>query len=140
MKGTLSTSQEWRGYQVYTITGNLTIPSGVTLTIEPGAIVKIADNCSITVNSGGTLNALGTRAQPITITSIHDDSVGGDTNENGTETIPQAGDYRTKNHGTLNLSSTEIFYGGYHSGSVPRHGSVGMIQANFGSAVLKNCI
>ncbi|MFH0728892.1 MAG: RHS repeat-associated core domain-containing protein [Pseudomonadota bacterium] len=48
------------------LTGDITIAAGVTLTIEPGTVVRLGDNISLWVN--GTLNAVGTSSSPITFT------------------------------------------------------------------------
>jgi len=42
---------------LHRVTGDLTIPSGKTLTIQPGAVVKFASKKGIEVPAGGTLNA-----------------------------------------------------------------------------------
>jgi len=60
----------------------------VTLTVKPGAVIKASGGsgdppgcgsyeCSISVE--GTLDAVGTASEPITFTSINDNSVGGAT-------------------------------------------------------------
>ncbi|MBI5229834.1 MAG: lamin tail domain-containing protein, partial [Candidatus Magasanikbacteria bacterium] len=49
---------------------NFTVPAGITLTIEPGVLVK-AYNVSLTVD-GGALNALGDAEHPIVFTSVFD--------------------------------------------------------------------
>jgi parallel beta-helix repeat protein len=78
--GTLSTAERWpRG--TYSVTGNVTVPAGGLLQIDPGAIVKFATGTGITVN--GRLEAFGTPTQTIAFTAIADDSIGGDTNGNG---------------------------------------------------------
>jgi parallel beta-helix repeat protein len=57
-----------------TISLSMTIPAGVTLTIEPGTNVQFANGASLTVN--GVLKASGTTSQPITFTSTGSTSPG----------------------------------------------------------------
>ena len=112
LSGTITANTMWRGWKVYNVTGNLTIQNGVTLTIEPGAVVKFNSGVSLTVNSGATLNAIGTRAQPIVFTSIKDDEYGGDTNGDGEKTRPTGGDWRyVYVSGTANLKYCKAMYG-----------------------------
>jgi hypothetical protein len=85
--GALS-SQTWQGPPVYTVTGTAVVLSGVTLTIAPEAILKFNAGAGIRIQTGATLSAVGTLAQPIYFTSIKDDSVGGDTNGDGNVTLP----------------------------------------------------
>ena len=110
--GTLATgTTTWLCGNLYKVTSNLTVPSGATLTLEPGVIVKFAAGKSLTVNSGGTLSAIGTRALPIVFTSIKDDANGGDTNGDGEKTVPNAGDWlQIKNNGIANLEYAEVLY------------------------------
>ncbi|PKO22248.1 MAG: hypothetical protein CVU38_10440, partial [Chloroflexi bacterium HGW-Chloroflexi-1] len=86
--GSISTSTTWtRANSPYVATCSVTVASGVTLTIEPGVVVKFRDyGDALWVN--GTLIADGTDTQPITFTSLKDDAVGGDTNGDGDATQP----------------------------------------------------
>ena len=118
--GTLTANETWLGSQVYHLTGTVTVPSGVTLTIMPGAIIKFDKNCSLIVNTGGTLIAEGTAAQPIVFTSIKDDEYGGDTNGDGDLTRPQPGDWHQiyAHGGTVRMNYTRVYYGS-NDGSGP---------------------
>lgn len=51
----------------YIVSDNLGVPSGVTLTIKPGSIIKIRDDCGISIS--GHLNAKGTCDSLIVFTS-----------------------------------------------------------------------
>jgi RHS repeat-associated protein len=110
--GTISTSQTWLSGRTYKVTGNLTVASGATLTILPGAVVKMGDNLSLTVNSGGTLTAIGNRALPIIFTSHRDDAHGGDTNGDGNLTVPQAGNWHQIRAagGAVRLAHVRVLY------------------------------
>ena len=74
VSGTISQNTTWtllpnppNNGSPYIVTGDITINSGVTLTIQPGVEVKFAGNFKMTVN--GTLNAVGTSSQNIRFTS-----------------------------------------------------------------------
>ncbi|MEO7317738.1 MAG: lamin tail domain-containing protein, partial [Chthoniobacteraceae bacterium] len=52
----------------YQVTANLTVNSGVTLTIQPGTTVYLNSGITMTVAAGGRILAEGTAAQPIRFT------------------------------------------------------------------------
>ncbi len=98
----------------YVINTQLTVSIGTTLTIEPGMVIKMdLSRDVLTVN--GTLNAVGTESEPIIFTSIKDDAYGGDTNNDGSTTVPAASDWTAISFasGSIgNLEYTNIRYGG----------------------------
>ena len=80
--GTLSADQTWSG--VTYIDGKVVVPSGVTLTIAPGTIIKArtgqgTEATALVVARGGMINAVGTSSSPIIFTSEADDITAGQT-------------------------------------------------------------
>ena len=60
-------SGNWTNNNVYIVNGNITVPSGSQLTIQPGTTIKFNGNYSLIAN--GTLSAVGTSANKIVFTS-----------------------------------------------------------------------
>ncbi|MFZ5392405.1 MAG: Kelch repeat-containing protein [Patescibacteria group bacterium] len=120
-------SQIWpnTGYGTTTVvcvTGNLTINTGQTLTVQPGVVVKVAADDYITVN--GYLNAVGTPDQPIYFTRKEDDNTpDGDTMGDG-------------------YNPTVIPAGRWGSGSLSTHGGIRFTASSTaqGSGNLDNVI
>ena len=64
--GTITTNETW--FETMKVLSNVTVNSGVTLTISPNATISFANGASLIVN--GTLNASGTLSSPITFNFI----------------------------------------------------------------------
>ena len=110
----------------YLITNNgFTIASGVTLTIEPGVVIKLVDQNEPSLVVNGTIIANGTASNPVVFTAFKDDSYGGDMNGDGicnpsdassTAACPQAGlwlqIFVNSSSRNSSFSNTIIRYGG----------------------------
>ena len=97
----------------YIISSSVAVADGATLIIMPGTVVKLAPNVSFFVD--GTLALGGVGGDPVTITGVKDDSVGGDTNGDGTATTPAAGDWGSifiSSTGAVSGTNAHILYGG----------------------------
>ncbi|MDD4901386.1 MAG: alpha/beta hydrolase [Patescibacteria group bacterium] len=99
--------------------GTISVKSGVKLTIEPGVIIKLAENNTIIVM--GELDIKGSAAEPVIITSFKDDSAGGDTNHDGVATKPAPGDWYGILANTagakIKIDYARISYGGAYYGN-----------------------
>lgn len=133
--GFVSTNEIWKGDQVYHITETIIVPSGTTLQILPGAILKFDPGCSLIAEEGGVLIAEGFENSPIVFTSIRDDDYGGDSNEDGRRTTPHAGDWDRIlcKGGEIVLQHVRISYSGNLEGE-------GALQLRGGTVVLKNSV
>ncbi len=98
----------------YLLASGFSVPSGVTLTIEAGTVIKVAQGRYFDI--GGKLVCQGTADLPVIITSERDDRHGGDTNGDGDNTRPLPGDWqgiRLSRDASDNLFKfTHILYGG----------------------------
>ena len=91
---------------VYVVEDGLSL-GGDTLVIEPGVVVKFAQNQSLAGN--GLLIAEGTQASPIVFTSHRDHSYWGKTNESTDTVRPAKGDwYHLSLSGTGNVTQSRI--------------------------------
>lgn len=107
----------------------MTVASGVTLTVEPGVVVKL-NGQTRRLRVTGSLSAIGTQANPIIFTSLKDDAVGGDDGGDG-PTVGAKGDwYRISFDGSSSstLRWVTARFGGY--GSAESHGLIAVDSAS----------
>lgn len=117
----ITSSATWTSSNVYVINKSDFAVDGATLTIEAGTVIKFkTNNIETTILGNGKIIANGTSTSPIIFTSYKDDNNGGDTNGDGGNTIPAAGDWTNID---LNGSTGSEFvnckflYGGYGGAS-----------------------
>lgn len=97
----------------FVLNGTLTIPSGASLVLQAGSVIKFRGGFPVVVD--GSLITQGSSQTPVVFTALADDSVGGDTNGNG----PSTGSPGTWQGLRLNATAgqslllwTEVRYGG----------------------------
>ncbi len=114
MIGTINSNRTWNKDGVPYVVSSLLIASGATLNIDPGVIIKFQDGRNSHINVSGVLSANGATTNKIYFTSLRDDTIGGDTNGDGTATIPANGDWRNikLDSGTGFLSNIVLSYAG----------------------------
>ena len=74
----ITSNTTWTADNVYELGGRITVLDGVTLTIEPGTVIKGqagtgANATALLVARGGKINAVGTQFKPIIFTSVADE-------------------------------------------------------------------
>ena len=131
VSGTISKDTTWISGRVYVL-GSVSIPSTVTLTIEPGAVVKVGGWSYLRVDGKLNVGAIGGKS--VCFTSELDDTVGGDTNGDGANTTPTVGSWGTIFvYGSATMSNCVVRYGG---GYIPYIGTPGCAIASYSGSNL----
>lgn len=78
IKSNITTNTTWETGKVYVLSGRIAVTAGVTLTIQPGVIVKGevgsgANATALLIARGAKIMAEGTASQPIIFTSVADE-------------------------------------------------------------------
>jgi hypothetical protein len=69
--GSITTNTTWTANNIYLLSGIVYVNSGITLTIEPGTVIRgtLGTNSSLLIARGAKLIAEGTQCKPIVFTS-----------------------------------------------------------------------
>jgi RHS repeat-associated protein len=134
--GDIPNGTVWHPGDVQFLLADVRVPAGCTLTIEPGAVVKGKWFTDPSILVEGTLLAQGTAGSPIIFTGERDDTAGGDTNGDGSASVPGPGqwgriEFRSTSTGSV-LDHVEVRYGGY--------GSAGAVTVSAGQLTLSNSL
>jgi pimeloyl-ACP methyl ester carboxylesterase len=113
----------------YVINSTISVLSGATLFIGEGVVVKFGTGAILEI--AGKIEAQGSPSEPIYFTSIKDDSVGGDTNNDLDGSLPGMGDwdYLLINQGDSTSNMNNI---------VERYSNQGLVLYDGGSVVSDN--
>ncbi len=108
------------GSAAYVLDNDIGVPTGITLTIAPGVVVKgeYGQYPDSRLEISGRLLAQGTAEAPIVFTSLRDDTVGGDSNNDASASSPAAGDWGGlyfENSANSALDYATVRYGGNYS-------------------------
>ena len=123
---TVTSSSTWSSSSgpdlAFVLLDDLVVSDGANLVVNAGSAFKIDDGVEIVVE--GNLYCYGASGNEVYFTSLDDDTVGGDTNGNGSATAPAAGDWGgifLDGAGDLDgigaMNYTVVRYGGGVSGS-----------------------
>ncbi|MBI5710892.1 MAG: hypothetical protein HZC42_11400 [Candidatus Eisenbacteria bacterium] len=121
---------------VFWVRNSISINSGVTLTVQPGVVVKFDGGRQLVVS--GTLRAVGTAADTIVFTSIKDDNNrGGDTNGDGNATQPANSDWYGINFPDASPDNSAFYYGDFRYAGYGAGGALTFVSA---SDSVVNCV
>lgn len=84
VSGLIDEDETWTADKVYELNGRVIVADGITLTIEPGTIIKGqnqtgANASALMIARGAKINAVGTAQKPIIFTSVLDNIEPGET-------------------------------------------------------------
>lgn len=101
----------------FVVDNKIEVIEGKALNVSSGVTVKFEDEAKLDIN--GKLNTNGTSDSKVYFTSVKDDTIAGDTNNDGSSSSPSKGDWKSINivgpRGSFNKSNinySEIRYGG----------------------------
>ncbi|MBS2098338.1 right-handed parallel beta-helix repeat-containing protein [Carboxylicivirga linearis] len=137
----------------YLLLGSVTIPEGITLTINPGVVIKGYSQSHLIIVKGALVADGGDENNIITFTSVRDDNFGNpqDTNKDGTQTVPAIANWggivfeNTVDDENCVLNYTRLQYGAmpgrYYNTQYISGGQITLENASpqISNSILKDC-
>jgi hypothetical protein len=125
VEGVLTRDVVWDDVQSlgmpYLVIGDLTVPASFRLLVDAGIVIKFmavsGNSYRRNIDVAGGLELRSTAQQPIVFTSSSDDAFGGDTNRDGSTTVPVHGDWafvRIKGSAVVYFRNAIVRFGGRH--------------------------
>ena len=121
--GTLTSDTSWSGS--ITVTGNVIVPGGIKLTLEPGTAVRLTNGVSITAQAGGTIEVAGTAGDPVSLFPINAGANWGSINASG-------------NNSSITIRHAELARGAVNLGSQATAVIEDTYVHDIGSAIVGN--
>ena len=121
----------------YYLRSTVDVLAGATLTLGPGAVIKAGGSAG-GIDVLGALVANGSVDEPVVFTSIKDDTVGGDSNEDADGSAPAAGDWGdvvVGPDGAVTMSHVQMRYGTY---GLYHASGTGSLAVNLSDATLSD--
>ena len=105
--GRLSANTAWGADRVHVVRDDVVVPSGVTLSLAAGCVVKFLPNARIVTEDGGNVLASGAL-----LADFADDSVGGDVNMDAATTLPSGVEWWIEDGAVASLATVVFRDGG----------------------------
>ena len=92
VSGPLAGSNVWSpAMGMIWVVGTVTVPTNVTLTIDPGTTIKLTNGVSIRASAGGTIHVAGSEASPVMLMPLNGTNVWGEIAADGANSFLRIG-------------------------------------------------
>ncbi|HSH18926.1 MAG TPA: right-handed parallel beta-helix repeat-containing protein, partial [Draconibacterium sp.] len=119
----------------YIVNQTITVSNNITLSIEPGVIIKLNGTGKLFIVNG-SINASGTSENPIIITHITDDEYGGDSNGDGSQTAAKINSWASIQINETSENSSHLNHCVFRFGGRVQ----GVVYADNCSPAINNCL